>query len=67
MARVLTCIDAAPAQDGTCTTAVYLEQPLLIPAMTLEQGREIGHAFLLGIISVVAIKVFLGPKLHRKS
>lgn len=66
MPRVLTCIDAVPASDGSCAQAVYLDQPSLLPSMTLAQGREIGDAFLLAVLTVVVLKVFLNPKTHRK-
>jgi ABC-type uncharacterized transport system permease subunit len=65
--RVLVCLDPQPAADGSCAQTAFIEQPALIPEMTVEQGREIGHAFLLAVIAVAVIKTFLSPKLHRKS
>lgn len=65
--RVLVCLDTEPNPDPSqCAESAYVEQPSLIPEMTLEQGKEIGHAFLLAVISVVAIKTLLSRKLHRK-
>lgn len=62
MPRVLTCMDVTPAQDGTCAQTAWVEAPMLLPALTLEQGKAIGHALLLAMISVAVVKVFLSPR-----
>lgn len=64
--RVLVCLDAQPAADGSCAQTAFIEQPSLIPQMTLEQGKDIGHAFLLAVVAVAVTKTFLSPKLQRK-
>jgi hypothetical protein len=63
--RLLVCIDAVPAADGSCASTAWIEQPSPWPQMTVEQGEAIGQAFMLGLISVAAIKVFLNRKIHR--
>lgn len=42
MARVLTCIDEAPASDGTCSQTAYMEQPHLLPPLDAEQTYTLG-------------------------
>ena len=57
MARVLTCIDTVPNEDGSCTSAVYLEQPTLLPPMTVEEATDIAAGALLAFAVVMAVKV----------
>lgn len=47
--RVLVCLDAVPAADGTCGQTAYLEQPSILPPLNQEQT-----AFLMGEIMLIA-------------
>jgi len=65
--RVLACLDPVPAADGSCNQQAWIEQPTLIPKLTLEQAQRIGDAMLLALIPVVAIKLFFNPNRHRSN
>jgi hypothetical protein len=64
--RVLACLDPVPAEDGSCAQTAYVEQPSPWPGMTVEQGEQIGQAWMVAVISVLLIKQFLKPSTHRK-
>lgn len=50
--RVLACLDAVPAADGTCAQAVFVDQPSLLPTLTAEQGAELGFQLLATYVMV---------------
>jgi hypothetical protein len=65
MARVLTCMDDPPAQDGTCATSAWVEQ---VPASdwldympTVQQAQDVGWA-LFGTLVVLAAMSLLLPQ-----
>lgn len=64
--RVLVCLDAVPAADGTCAQSAFVEQPSPWPGLTVEQGNEIGQLWMLAVLGVVLIKQFLKPSTHRR-
>lgn len=67
MARVLTCTDYDTSTD-TCTAQAWVEQSASPwPTLTLEEGREIGDAILVAVLSVWVVKQFLKPSTHRRS
>lgn len=62
MARVLTCVDPVPAQDGSCTTSVWLEQPSWTDMLpTVEQANIVGPAIAAGLILIAAMRLII-PK-----
>ena len=62
MARVLTCIDPVPAQDGSCAQSAWLDQPSWVDAMpTAEQAHVVGAAFAGGLILLAVMRLLI-PK-----
>ena len=59
MTRVLVCLDPVPASDGSCAESAYIEQPSVLPPLTIEEANDIGAAMLLALASVMAVKVAL--------
>lgn len=57
MARTLVCLDPVPASDGSCAESAWLEQPSLLPPMTVEQATDIAATALLAFAAVMAVKV----------
>lgn len=64
--RVLTCLDAVPAADGTCATTAYQELPSPWPKMTVADGQAIGQQLLISCVGVLVIKLFLKPSTHKQ-
>lgn len=55
--RVLTCIDAVPASDGSCAQQAWLEQPTWIDYLpTVDQANAVGFATFSAVCIVVAFK-----------
>lgn len=62
MARVLTCIDEVPAEDGSCAQSAWLEQPSWVDALpTTEQAHVVGPAFAGGLILLAVFRLLI-PK-----
>lgn len=62
MPRVLVCLDAQPAQDGSCQTTAWIEQPSLVDMLpTVEQANIVGPAFVLGLCTLAALGL-LNPR-----
>lgn len=61
MARVLTCIDPTPAQDGSCTQHAWIEQGFTQYLPTTEQAVEVGGAFFVSLLTLAAAKRILKP------
>lgn len=66
MARVLTCLDPVPAGDGSCAETAWVEQPGLLPPLSVKEGLTISGLF----VSVMAtawawkaIRRFVNPKM----
>ncbi|WP_036133477.1 hypothetical protein [Aerolutibacter daejeonensis] len=52
--RVLVCLDAVPAADGSCAQQAWVEQPSVADLLpTVAQANEIGWLFL-GSLAVIA-------------
>ncbi|KAB7775660.1 hypothetical protein [Xanthomonas sp. LMG 12460] len=63
MARVLTCIDPAPAQDGTCAQTAWVDQSdWTTPLPTIEQAAAVGSAYFIGLMTLAVAKALLFPK-----
>ncbi|MCC4615624.1 hypothetical protein LL972_06295 [Xanthomonas campestris pv. asclepiadis] len=62
MARVLTCLDSVPAQDGTCAQYAFVEQGFTQYLPTNEQAVEIGAAFFVSLFTLAAAKRILKPQ-----
>lgn len=55
MPRVLVCLDETPpAYDGVCTTTAWVEQPTLVPELSLEDAQLLSHAALFAWVTVAA-------------
>lgn len=65
MARVLTCMQWNETTE-TCELQAWVEESSPWPGLTLAEGQQIGDAMLVGLMSVLAIKLFLKPGTHRK-
>lgn len=75
MARVWTCLDP-PLPDGQTSVGTYCENAQFVemssgtssaspwPQLTVDQGLQIGQAWLLALVAVACIRIFLSPKLH---
>ena len=59
MTRVLVCLHPVPASGGSCAVSAYIEQPSVLPPLTIEEANDIGAAMLLALASVMAVKVAL--------
>lgn len=60
--RVLTCIDAVPASDGSCAQQAWLEQPAWIDYLpTVDQANTVGGAMFAATCIMVAAKRLLFP------
>lgn len=57
MARILVCLDPVPASDGSCAESAWLEQPSLLPPMTVEEANDIAAAALMAFAVVMVVKV----------
>ncbi len=55
MARVLTCMDEVPAQDGSCTTQAWVEQPAVVEPLSLADAQLIGQSALIAWVTVAAV------------
>lgn len=64
MPRVLTCIDAVPAVDGSCAQQAWLEQPSWVDQLpTVEEANDIGMLFFFSLVAIAAAKrLFKPPK-----
>lgn len=53
---VLVCLDEVPpAPGGTCSQTAWIEQPTLIPELTLQEAQTLSHAALIAWVSVAAV------------
>lgn len=58
--RVLACLDAVPAQDGTCAQTAYVEQSSWVDLMpTVEQANEVGFAMFASVAIVASMSLLL--------
>lgn len=63
MARVLTCIDPLPAQDGSCAHQAWVEQGSIVQYLpTNEQAVEVGGVFFVSLFTLAAAKRILKPQ-----
>lgn len=61
--RVLVCLDAVPAQDGSCALEAWMEQPAWVDYLpTVEQANTVGGAIFAAVCVVVAVKRLIFPK-----
>lgn len=44
--RVLVCLDVEPAVDGTCTSEAWVDQPTLLPPLSVEEGLLLSGAMI---------------------
>jgi len=61
VARVLTCIDPTPAEDGSCAQQAWIEQGFTQYLPTTEQAVEVGGAFFVSLLTLRAAILFLKP------
>lgn len=67
MARVLTCLDAIPAPDGSCADARYVEQSTWVDYLpTVEQANEIGAAVFTSLMILAVARKLLFPPTERE-
>jgi|GEM_PF-2079905 hypothetical protein len=67
MARVLTCIDPVPAQDGTCTQTAWLDQSSWVDMLpTVAQANEVGAAIFTSVMTIAVAKRLLFPPEERE-
>lgn len=67
MARVLTCIDPVPSQDGSCAQTAWLDQSSWVDMLpTVAQANEVGAAFFVSVMSVAVAKRLLFPPEERE-
>lgn len=66
MARVLTCVDATPASDGTCAESVWLDVPGVLPPLPVQSALQLS-GLLITLFAASwcwrAIRRFTNPKL----
>ena len=63
MARVLTCIDAVPAQDGTCAQTAWLDEPSFVDMLpTVEQANTVGPAAVAALVLIAAFRLLIPKK-----
>ncbi|KWV12210.1 hypothetical protein [Xanthomonas translucens] len=63
MTRVLTCIDAVPAQDGTCAQTAWLDQASWVDMLpTVQQAGVVGGAYFVGLMTLAVVRGLLNPK-----
>lgn len=54
MARVLVCLDEVPAPAGACVQEAWMEQPGLLPPLSIESAQAISISALLAWATVAA-------------
>ncbi|MGJ7901013.1 hypothetical protein [Lysobacter sp. 1R34A] len=64
MPRVLTCIDPAPAADGTCQQTAWIDQGGIADMLpTHEQANAVGFAFFSTLVVVAFVaRTFKPPR-----
>lgn len=61
--RVLTCIDAVPASDGSCAQQAWIEQPSWVDYLpTVDEANTVGGAMFAACCVMVAFKRLVFPK-----
>ncbi|XQA67119.1 hypothetical protein ACM9XC_07230 [Xanthomonas sacchari] len=66
MARVLTCIDPTPAQDGTCAQTAWVDEPTWVHMLpTVDQANQVGAAIFTSVMVVAVAKRLLFPPQER--
>lgn len=62
MARILTCIDPVPVQDGSCTQTAWLDQSSWVDMLpTVQQANTVGPAIFVGFVTLAALRLII-PK-----
>lgn len=64
MARVQTCTTWNETTQ-TCDASSWVEQPALLPELTLEDGKKIGDEIVFSLVLVLLVKLFLKPSTHK--
>lgn len=54
---VLSCLDDPLPSDGTCASAVWVEQPSMLPPLSISDAQEIGWALLSALAAVMVVKI----------
>jgi len=63
MPRVLTCIDAVPAADGSFTNTAWLDQPSWVEMLpTVEQANVVGPAIAAGLCLIAVMRLIIPKK-----
>lgn len=57
---VLACLDETPpASPSACVQQVWVEQPSLLPPLSIPDAQDIASTFLLSLAGVMAVKLLL--------
>ena len=54
---ILACLDDPVPTDGSCVQQVWIEQPSLLPPLSISDAESIAYAFLGALVAVMVIKV----------
>jgi hypothetical protein len=54
---VLACLDDPLPTDGTCTTQQWVQEPSLLPPLSIADAESIAYTLLVALASVMAIKL----------
>lgn len=54
---VLTCLDDPLPSDGSCVNALWVEQPSLLPPLSISAAQDIAFAFLGALAAVMIVKI----------
>lgn len=54
---VLTCLDNPLPSDGSCVSAMWVEQPSMLPPLSIGDAEQIGYALLGALVAVMVVKI----------
>jgi hypothetical protein len=55
--QVLACLDEPMPTDGTCVNQHWVEQPSLLPPLSIADAQSIAFTFLGALVAVMGVKL----------
>lgn len=59
MPRVLVCLDATPASDGSCVEQAWMQINTIPEFPTVEQGQTVGFAIFASLVLLASMSLFV--------
>lgn len=57
MVPILACLDDPLPTDGSCVEQAWIEQPSMLPPLSIADAQQISYAFLGALVAVMVVKV----------